>query len=287
MEGFEIASDTGASMDITFFAKRPFFGKRDQLMRGSSIIRGQQIAEYLGAKCVWVSNYGDNLFLSDDLCIYVKPGLDKSTVLSKNSYVDLIDSTDYFWLFDHPEVGLITCSKKAYDYFLKRLKGNRLVLIPQHHCNFERDRRIPRDIKTVGYIGSFEKFGHDWDDINERCEKLGIKAIFQELYTNREDVCAFYKTIDVQLDWRTRKEMVNTLKLMNAGSFGIPTIAFPNSAYQEIDGYYLKAETIDKMFDQLSELISSPELYKDYSDKLIDKTEQYHIENIAKLYRKL
>lgn len=274
-------------MNITFFAKRPFIGRRDQLMRGSSIIRAQQIAEYLNAKCVWVSNYGADLFQSEDLCIYVKPGLDDKTVLSKNSYIDLIDSTDYFWLFDHPEVGLITCSETTYDYFSKVLSGNKLVLIPQHHCNFERYRKEPRDIKTVGYIGSFEKFRHDREYIIERCEKLKVKAIFKELYRTREDVCEFYKKIDIQLDWRTRKEIVNPLKLINAGSFGIPTIAYPNSAYREIEGYYLEAGTTDEMFDRLSELIDSPELYTQYSDKLIDKTEQYHIENIAPLYRKL
>ncbi|KKL03735.1 hypothetical protein LCGC14_2623170, partial [marine sediment metagenome] len=49
----------------------------------------------------------------------------------------------------------------------------------------------------------------------------------------REDVCEFYKTIDIQIAFRTPGKEVrppifrNPLKVFNAGSFKIPTVAYP------------------------------------------------------------
>ena len=68
-------------MDISFFAKPPFLNvspnvpyvfdgkpiKRGHLLRVSSLIRGNQMAEYLGGKLNPTEGY------ENDVCIYVKP----------------------------------------------------------------------------------------------------------------------------------------------------------------------------------------------------------------------
>jgi glycosyltransferase involved in cell wall biosynthesis len=70
-------------------------------------------------------------------------------------------------------------------------------------------------------------------------------------------------------------------------SFGIPTVSYPEPCFSELRGYYLKAENIDKLVEKIGWLRDKPELYKKYSDMGIIKSEDYHIENIIKLYKKL
>ena len=81
--------------------------------------------------------------------------------------------------------------------------------------------------------------------------------------------------------------MSNPLKLVNASSFGIPTIALDEPAFKEMDGCYIPVHSINEFMNQLDNLRSSPFLYQEYSNKAVKKAEEYHIENIANLYTNL
>src|SRR3990167_4780675 len=150
---------------ISIFAKEAFLNvnpaepfklrtkpPRGHLMRVSSIIRSDQIAEYIGAKLNPESGY------ENDICIYLKPMVRKGddfTFEGKKAYLDLIDGANLAQVAQrHPEVGIIVCSQADYKIMSKELPNNKIVLIPQHHCNFERNQRQSISIKKIGVIGT-------------------------------------------------------------------------------------------------------------------------------------
>ena len=252
------------------------------MMRGSSLIRGEQIADFLGAKKNPISGF------ENDICIFVKPHTNNYESLPKNSYVDLIDSKYYVdKLFNRPDLKLIVTSLPAYRGVKQMLTENEVFYIPQHHCNFERIKQENVEIKSVGFIGSPRNFQLNIEEFTKKCSKLGLKFLYKIDYKGRKHVCDFYHQIDVQLDWRPKSEANNPLKIINAASFGIPTIAFPKQGFEEMDGFYLKAGSIDKIFEVLLNLKESNSVYNDLAKGGIVKAEEYHIENIAKLYNKL
>jgi len=91
-----------------------------------------------------------------------------------------------------------------------------------------------------------------------------------------------YKKIDKQIIWRKNNvPLKNSLKIVNAMSFGIPTIAYPEIGYSDVDGYYFKARTVE----DLKKLIRKDLVYD--KERLVKKAEEYHIDNISKLYEEL
>jgi hypothetical protein len=122
-------------MSISIFAKNPIRAKSDKhLQRVSSIIRGQQVAEYLHAKLNPTEGF------ENDVCIYVKPHVKphEDFDFHGHSYLDIIDGWGLLALVHkHPEVTVITCSAVDFEYVSENC-ANKVILIPQHHCNFER-----------------------------------------------------------------------------------------------------------------------------------------------------
>src|SRR3990172_9944834 len=81
---------------------------RGQLMRVSSTIRGDQIAEQIGAKLNPESGF------ENDVCIYVKPYWREPFEFhfAGRPYLDIIDTYKLTRLANRfPEVTVITCSK--------------------------------------------------------------------------------------------------------------------------------------------------------------------------------
>ncbi len=273
-------------MDISIFAKHRSFAREDRhLRRGSSVIRGEQVVDYLGAKLNPEDGY------ESDICIYVKPQIRNlysgSIKFTEHSYIDIIDAEDIVhFASKNPDISIIVCSKADYDN-LSKLK-NRVVYIPQHHCNFERIKRDRNRVTVVGMIGAPRIFNDLPKDFKERLNAKGLEFLDYSMFRQRQDVVDFYKKIDIQVVWRPKKRRLsNPLKIVNAASFGIPTVALQEDGFQEMDGYYIPVENMDELIVQLEVLKSSPELYTDYAEKCFNKAEEYHISNIAKLYRKL
>ena len=285
-------------MNISIFAKPSFLNvnpsqpfkertkpPRGHLMRVSSMIR-EQVVPYIGAKLNPTSEY------ENDTCVYVKPLVRKGDDFKfegKKAYLDIIDGHNLAQIaHKYPEVGVITCSQVDYELMSKELPNNKIVLIPQHHCNFERLKRTKTGIKTVGVIGTRGAFSYLPQGLREVLAERGMELIEFSKFFSRQDVIDFYMKIDVQIVWRPYKKILsNPLKIVNAASFGIPTIALDELAFEEVKGCYMPVKNLDEFLFNLDRLREYPGVYQVISDYGFKKSERYHIDNIAKLYKEL
>ena len=283
--------------DISIFARLPFlnvnpgqpykFGtpiRRGHLMRVSSLIRGMQISDELGCKLNPTEGY------ENDVCIYIKPHVQpgRDFKFEGKPYMDIIDG----WalgplMVRHPEVPVIVISQFDKEV-LSRILPNKIILIPQHHVNFEREVRNKNAVVNVGVVGTAGAFPFIPGALKDGLEKRGMKLLEFSKFDTRRGIQDFYKELYVQLVWRPyKKNLANPLKLVNGASFGVPTIALEEESFKELNGYYLPVHTLDEFFEKLDLLRKDPYLYEDYSNRCLAKSEEYHISNIAKLYRQL
>ena len=258
------------------------------LLRVSSMIRGDQIADQIGAKFNPESGY------ENDVCIYVKPYFSKhqkpedDIKFEGKPYMDMVDGHNLAFLAKrHPEVTVIVCSQADYDIMSKEL-SNKIVVIPQHHCNFERDKRTRKSVRTVGIIGTQKAAQFFPIGLEKDLNKRDIKLLFFHRFFTRQDIIGFYKQIDVQIIWRPYKKILsNPLKMVNAASFGIPTIALDEPAFKELQEIYLPCANFKEFLEKLDTLVAEPELYRKLSERCLTKAEEYHVEKIGELYKQL
>jgi len=283
------------SCNISIFAKEAFLNinpneplrlrtkpiRGGHVMRVSSMIRGDQIADYIGAKFNPTSGY------ENDVCIYVKPMVRKGDdfTFEGKPFLDIIDGHNLGQLAErHPEVTVIVCSEADRDT-MSRAIPNRIVLIPQHHCNFDRVRRTRTEIKTMGVIGTTGAFPLLPAELKSELAKRGMELIEFSKFFSRQDIIDFYSKIDLQIVWRPYKKLLsNPLKLVNASSFGIPTIALDEIAFKEMGDCYLPVNNFEQFLDRLDALRSDPGMYAEYGRRCLERSERYHIENVSKLY---
>ena len=77
-------------------------------------------------------------------------------------------------------------------------------------------------------------------------------------------------------------------KLVNAGSFGIPTVAYPEMNFvKEWDQCFVQADTMQKMIASLELLKNNKDYYLQMSQKALIKAEKNYIYHIGKLYKNL
>lgn len=286
-------------MTISIFARRAFLntkpdedfeykGKKPKnayLKRVSSIIRADQIAEETGAKLNPTKDY------NNDVCVYVKPQTPPDGNFQfegKSNYLDIIDEWGYIeTLKKYPDLNAITLSERDYTN-ISEMVPNKVVLIPQHHCNFNRDVRTRKKIKTVGIIGNEKAFSFLPPDLKPKLQEREIELLQFSQFFSRQDIINFYKKIDVQIVWRPyRKKLANPLKIVNAASFGIPTIALDESYFKEMGNCYIGVTNLNQFLSELDRLRNSPNLYSAYSKLCLQKAENYHIDKIANLYKDL
>src|SRR5512147_1268704 len=171
-------------MNISIFAdpwkyRRTVTRRYPHIIRGSSMIRGEQIADYLGCKFNPESGY------DQDLCIYVKPiTLDH---VKDGDWVDIVDGDHIIsWLKERPGINVIVNGETSYNLYRPQIE-NKMAVIPPHHCNFGRELRDRRRaVKTVGYIGSPDAFGYPLDEMKRRVEDLGLNFTYSITYKNRQ-----------------------------------------------------------------------------------------------------
>jgi len=264
---------------------------------GSAYIRGEQMANYIGGKKNPTSGF------ENDICIYVK--IVPPDNHPKHSYADVDDSPKLAnHLKTHPELGVIAISETIKDYLSNLLNRKDIIFIPHPHVNFERWIRPVREIKTVGIIGSKTSFQYPIELLRKELKKIGLELKYKENYWNtykstpdremRLKICDFHKEIDIQVVWRPRvpyKKMIpfaNPNKLGNASAFGIPTVSYPEPNYiREWNGCFIKTNTIERLIRACKELKDNPNYYDYYSKRTLRRAEDYHIENIVKLYKNL
>lgn len=268
---------------ISFFAKPPFEMKH--LQRVSSIIRGEQISAYMGnARLNPESGY------ENDTCIYVKPHIkpDNYFKFEKKSWLDIQDAWGLIpTLEKYPNVGVITYSDQE-DEKLSFLPNKR-AKIPHHHVNFEREVRKRDKITRVGVTGSGDAFKQISEEIKEGLRKRNITLDYYSNFYPRMSVARFHGSLDIHMHWRhfLRRRLSAPFKIINAMSFGVPTIALDEPSFKEVEGTYIPVKTPQEWLEKLDMLIANPKLYKHYADAGLKKAEEYHISNIAKLYERL
>ncbi len=125
--------------------------------------------------------------------------------------------------------------------------------------------------------------------IGKAVGKLGFNFVtFFKNSGPREKAADFYKNIDILVigAWEFGDPNIHKTptKIINAASFGVPTVAYPLRGYKEIEGFYLRANNMKELLSGVKKLKAEYELWP---NKLIKMAEAYHIENIAKLYHKL
>jgi len=242
---------------------------------GSGQIRGTQIAEYLSARINPEQTH------PDDVHIYVK--LQPPEDFPPKSFLDIIDGKERLgWLKEHPEMGIIASSTTGKIWLQEQL-DRYVFLIPQHHCNFDRLHRTKEEVLTAGVIGGLGTLQCDIDELEKRLHALDIEFRWLRRYKTRQDVVDFYMDLDVQIVWRKQQRpLKNPLKLVNAASFGIPTVGYPELGYQEWNGYYTQVKTLQDLADAISVLKQGWD-----AERLIKRAKKYHIDNIAPLYRGL
>lgn len=273
---------------ISIFAKHTYLldsplkdGK--YLQRVSSRIRGEEIAEYLGAKFNPKKGY------ENDVRIFVKACGVRH--IKDGDYVDVLDDVWMVkWLKEHPGVKVIAMSISHYKFLKKELK-NKIVLIPHHHINFERILRDRKEIINCGYVGANSTFHQKMNrKIKAALEKIGFNFTPLLNFQTRQEIIDYYKTIDIQIigyfDYIKDSPYYHPTKIINAMSFGIPTIAGPKLGYKDVDDFYIHVNNMDELVGEALRM-KDPKQYNEWPAKIIKEAEKYHISNIAKLYQAL
>jgi glycosyltransferase involved in cell wall biosynthesis len=272
---------------ISIFARPPYLGNRYHmkgiaLLRVSSQIRGYEMAEYLGAKLNPKDGY------ENDVCIHVKPrGLNR---VLDGHWVDVLDEMDAVgWLKVRPKVKVISASKSSDDYLRSELE-NEIRLIPQHHINFDNLRRSGGEVTTGGYVGAISPTAVGiYSGVAERFKEVGMAFKTCLDFKTREDSINLYKSIDIFViadfspDYNPNK--IPT-KIINAASFGVPSVAFPLSGYKEIEGAYIRVTDMNQLMEEVAKL-RNKEYYSFRSKIALEMSQRYHISKIAELYKKL
>jgi len=248
---------------------------------GSGIIRGAQMAERFKARRnppEWSYDFDVHIWVKQQPADMALPG---------KHYLDVLDEPRRVeWLLQHPECGVISSSESGHEYLKEKLGRDDIHLIPQHHCNFGRVVRGRSGMLVAGVVGGQGAIQCDLEELKSNLAMKGITE-FKWLQNPKgpEEIVEFYKGIDVQIVWRSEsgdRPLKNPLKIINAMSLGIPTIAYPEIGYQEVEGYYWRAgdmRDVRKAIDKLNAGFNA--------QLLIDKAEEYHIDNIAPLYKGL
>ncbi|MDO8619465.1 MAG: hypothetical protein Q7R49_06020 [Candidatus Daviesbacteria bacterium] len=254
------------------------------LHRLSARIRGEEVVEYLGGKFNATSRE------KDDVLIFIKPR--HLQPVKDGDYVDVLDDLKVIpHLKKHPKIKVIAMSQVHYNYLKKEL-DNEITLIPHHHINFERQKRTRNKTLVGGIIGSPSKAAYEiTDQIKSSLVKIGVDFTTCFNYQTRPDMVDYYKKIDFlvifNLNLKDRGEFYrHPAKIINAASFGIPSLAQPIAGYQEMEGFYIPIETAADIVREVEKL-KDKNYYNRWSKKLINEAEKYHISNTSKLYLNL
>lgn len=256
----------------------------------SGDIRAKQIADYLHVPC------DCNEVTSEDVVVFVKTAPPEHVIKHvKRCYLDVVDCYGVIdWLRNHPNVIPIAIGNMAKEYINAQLGRNDTVLIPEHHCNFENTLVNVSKPKTVGYIGYPESFHLDVDEVAVVLKRLGLRFLYCNDFKSRQDVIDFYRTIDIQFTYRVENtdnhlcpSLKNPLKVINASSFGIPSVCYPEPSYIKEGISFISANSFDSAIKLLFKLKNDNAMYNKYSNMAIQDAKRYHISNIAKLYEGL
>src|SRR3989344_1065958 len=269
---------------ISIYGKCPFLrGDKTTgvfVVRVSSRIRGEEISAYMGTKY--------NPEERDGVCIYLKPrSLDS---IKDGDYVDILDDfTLVPKLKERPGIKVIAMSQAQYEY-LKENLSNEIFLIHHHHINFERFRRTRNNNLVGGAIGHSKYASDLYGKIKDVLSGSGIDFVPILSYQTRQDMLDFFKKIDFLVAWNIdiykNYPHSHPTKIINAASFGIPTLTQPIAGYKEFAEFYIPIKNVNSLVREAVKL-KDVDYYQSWSDKVYGESERYHISKIAELYKQL
>ena len=267
--------------------KNKYFNFHGVTNLGSTLIRGFQIAEYFEGSTVDFTNYdGVNIYIK----LYPRGG-----IIPNYCYCDIVDNVRILrWLNRNPQVGAIVISKMGFNYVKSQINLKNIKLIPQHHCNKQRILRPDRLVETVGFIGSNGSCQLSLLELEIEFKKSGLNFIWLRTPFTLNQVIEFYQKIDIQIVYRIWDKtdrninLKDGLKIFNAGSFGIPTVATPEPGYdEEYDKLYLKVNSPKELIENCVLLKTNKSMYQDIVGEILSRSKIHHIDNIIPLYREL
>jgi len=242
---------------------------------GSGEIRGRQMAEHFKARLnppEWNYDFDIHIWVKQEPADLSLPGAHFLDVLDEHRRIP--------WLLEHPECGVIASSATGHEYLARVLGRDDVHLIPQHHVNAERVRRDRDEIKVAGVVGGPGAIQCDVEELRRVLAALGLEFRWLRRFRNPSEIVDFYAGLDVQIVWRKQdRPLKNPLKIINAASFGIPTVGHPEVAYREVEGYYWPVTDLGELPGVIERLRGGFD-----AQRLADKAEEYHIENVAPLY---
>ncbi len=189
------------------------------------------------------------------------------------------------------KVKVIAASTYSYDYFKNKLP-NEIIYIPHHHVNRENIKRDRKEVIRCGYIGTpSQEAIKFYGEVGQELKKIGFEFITCFDFKAREDAINLYRNIDILIiaEWKwgdVSHVYKFPTKLINAASFGVPTIAFPRAGYKEFEGNYVRANNMEEMLSEVKKF-RDKDYYQEWSEKILKVAENYHISKIANLYRNL
>jgi glycosyltransferase involved in cell wall biosynthesis len=249
---------------------------------GSGDVRGEQMARHFKAR-LNLNEPVEDWHYPFDVHIWVKQEPRHLEWPGKH-YLDIMDATERGpWAREHPECGLIAMSLSGQEWLAKRLGREDVVWIRVHHCNFDRLVRERDGFSVAGVCGGPGAIQCDEEQLEGVLAEHGLEWRWYQDYRGPADITEFYRNIDVQVVWRTmRRPLKDPEKIVNAMSLGVPTVAYPEPAYKEVEGYYWPVRTFDELGAAIEELRGGYD-----AQRLIDKAEEYHIDSVAQLYGQL
>lgn len=249
---------------------------------GSGDVRGTQVAEYFKAR-LNLNEPKEDWHYDWDINIWVKQEPRHLEWPGKH-YLDVMDEERRVgWLKKHPECGVIAASLSGQEYLKEELGRDGVILIPYHHCNFNRLKRTRNEVTVAGVCGGPGAIQCDLDKLTEMLRKLGLSFVWYQDYKSPDDIVKFYQSIDVQIVWRTmQRPLKDPEKIINAMSVGVPTIAYPEIGYREVEGLYSPVTELE----DIAPVIETMRQGWDYNGLTL-VAEDWHIDTISKLYGQL
>lgn len=253
----------------------------------SGEIRGRQMAKVTGGVV------DPERVSVDDVLVFIKSRpSDRVVKYLMAMYIDVDDNHTLIpYLSEHREVHVIAASRVGQQYLKEQTGRDDILLIPSNHCNYERFVKVMSGVKTAGFIGYRENLHLDVDELRSALGKVGIDFVIKTEFKSREEVCDFYKSIDIQICFRQKSdtnpapELRDPLKLINAGSFGIPTVAYPEPSYaDEFGDCFLPAMSLDKVVEGCEWFKNNGWFYHEVAMAALQCAEHYHIEHIAPMF---
>jgi hypothetical protein len=256
----------------------------------SGIVRGHQIADRMGAPCDPPEIDPRETVVAVKCWSPVFPEIERL-------YCDILDSDSLLPTIQaHPRVGVIVCTETGRDYVAARVE-NPIVVIPHHHCNFESRVRSARPPTVAGYAGPRGNFDLDPEMVKHALSRIGLSfrwMFTDEVAVSREDLCAFYPGIDIQIVFRKPRlipnmppELKNPLKLVNAGSFKVPTVGYPERCCREAGEGFLPARTLEGVVAACDALKTDAAFYDRQAEAGHRQAEAFHIREICRRYRQI